>query len=105
MPAKLSEAFRLPITEAMQSGTTQNPWAYSAVGSNANMGAGPMNYQPMPPMQPPPPYQSIGPGPHVPAAAYPTMAISPDLSNTLLFIALGVFFLFFIDMIARRAAR
>lgn len=136
MPAKLSEAFRLPISEAMNSGGNiqrgnaggldpQAQWGYSGarqVGGNASAGA--MNYQPTPPMRPPPGYQSVGASQHAPVTGYtpPNQGytapnqmlqawaaqaglpqVSPEFANTLLFIALGVFFLLLLDMIVKRA--
>lgn len=111
MPAKLSEAFRLSITGSGREFPSWDQWQYTGagpVGSNANRGAGPMNYQPMPPM-----VGATGPGPHVPATGYyPARGgeestsfwpqNSSEMSNTLLFIAIGVFFLFLLDMAAKR---
>ena len=121
MPQKLSEAFRLPITEAgniRSSGLdNQSAWRYTGagpVGSNASAGA--MNYQAMGPMNAAP-YLSAGAAQHRPVTGYAQPGVpannawqqltgstaSPEFSNTLLFIALAVFFLYLLDMIVKSA--
>ena len=73
-----------------------------------------MNYQATPPMQAPAPYQSVGAGQHVPGTGYappqgaPNLQQmmnmgSPEFANTMLFIAVGIFFLFVLDMIVKSA--
>ena len=116
----LSEAFRLPITgngniRSAPSNPLNNkdPWNYAGagpVGSNASAGA--MNFQAMPPMNAAP-YLSTGASQHNAATGYrtgvsglqrltgPLDTASPEFSNTLLFIALAVFFLYLLDMIVK----
>jgi len=131
MPQKLSEAFRLPITEPgnIRSGPyggmdNQSAWRYTGagpVGSNASAGA--MNFQAMPPMNNAP-YLSAGAAQHKAATGYMQQGVpfnppgvsnpwqhlvgsfntnSPEFANTLLFIALAVFFLYLLDMIVKTA--
>ena len=122
MPQMLSEAFRLPITDPgnIRSGGLDNQaaWRYTGagpVGSNASAGA--MNFQAMPPMNNAP-YLSAGAAQHKAATGYMQPGVppeqnnawqqlmntaSPEFSNTLLFIALAVFFLYLLDMIVKSA--
>lgn len=133
MPQKISEAFRLPITGAGNIRSdpyggldNQSAWRYTgagAVGSNASAGA--MNFQAMPPMNNAP-YLSAGAAQHRAVTGYAQPGVpfnppgtvqnnawqqlvgfpntaSPEFANTLLFIALAVFFLYLLDMIVKSA--